>query len=318
VSRVAVLKGGRSLERQVSLASGERVEDALERLGHEVVGIDVGGDLFTALHDCAPDVAFIAMHGPGGEDGTVQELLEVLGIPYTGSGVSASARCSDKVLAKHALRDAGLPTPDWVAFTDTAFRELGAGQALDAIEQRLDFPLVVKPVGQGSAIGIKFARSAQEVPAAILAAFSYDPKVMIERFVAGRELAAGVLSGRAGGAQALPIVEAIARDRDFYDFTARYDIGRTRFACPADLDAALAARVQEVALAAYELLGCYGFARVDMILASDGPQILELNTIPGLTATSTLPQAADAAGIDFDELVGRTVELALTRARSTV
>jgi D-alanine-D-alanine ligase len=141
---------------------------------------------------------------------------------------------------------------------------------------------------------------------------------MIERFVAGRELAAGVLSGRAGGAQALPIVEAIARDRDFYDFTARYDIGRTRFACPADLDAALAARVQEVALAAYELLGCYGFARVDMILASDGPQILELNTIPGLTATSTLPQAADAAGIDFDELVGRTVELALTRARSTV
>jgi D-alanine-D-alanine ligase len=212
VSRVAVLKGGRSLERQVSLASGARVEDALERLGHEVVGIDVGGDLFTALHDCAPDVAFIAMHGPGGEDGTVQELLEVLGIPYTGSGVSASARCADKVLAKHALRDAGLPTPDWVAFTDTAFRDLGAGQALDAIEQRLDFPLVVKPVGQGSAIGIKFARSAQEVPAAILAAFSYDPKVMIERFVAGRELAAGVLSGRAGGAQALPIVEAIARD----------------------------------------------------------------------------------------------------------
>jgi D-alanine-D-alanine ligase len=301
------------LERQVSLASGARVEDALERVGHEVVGVDVGGDLLLRLREAAPDVAFIAMHGPGGEDGTVQELLEVLGIPYTGSGVSASARCADKVLAKHALRDAGLPTPDWVAFTEVAFRELGGGDALAAIEQRLDFPLVVKPVAQGSAIGIKFARSAEEVPAAILAAFSYDPKVVIERFVDGRELAVGVLSRLEGGAQALPIVEAIPRDRDFYDFTARYDIGRTRFACPADLEADVAAHVQELALAAYELLGCFGFARVDMILTAEGPQVLEINTIPGLTDTSTLPQAADAAGIDFDELVGRAVELASAR-----
>ena len=314
MSRVAVLKGGRSLERQVSLVSGARVEDALERLGHEVVGVDVGGDLFPRLRETAPDVAFIALHGPGGEDGTIQELIEALGIPYTGSGVSASARCSNKVLAKHALRDAGLPTPDWVAFSEDAFRELGAADALEAIEQRLEFPLVVKPTDQGSAIGIKFARSAAEVPAAILAAFSYDPKVLIERFVHGRELAIGVLSRLGGGAEALPIVEAIPRDRDFYDFTARYDIGRTRFDCPAALEPVLAAHVQEVALAAYELLGCYGFARVDMILAESGPQILEINTIPGLTETSLLPQAADAAGIDFDELVARAVELALTRA----
>jgi D-alanine-D-alanine ligase len=316
LSRVAVLKGGRSLERQVSLASGARVEDALERLGHEVVAVDVGADLLPLLRSAAPDVAFIALHGPGGEDGTVQELLEVLAIPYTGSGVSASARCSDKVLCKHALRDGGLPTPDWVAFTDAAFRELGAADALEAIEQRLEFPLVVKPVEQGSAIGIKFARNAGELPAAILAAFSYDPKVVIERFVAGRELAIGVLSRPSGGAQALPIVEAIPRDRDFYDFTARYDIGRTHFACPAALEPELAARVEEVAVAAYELLGCFGFARVDMILAAEGPQILEINTIPGLTATSTLPQAADAAGIDFDELVSRTLELALTARHS--
>ena len=302
----------------MSLASGARVEDALERLGHEVVAVDVGADLLPALREAAPDVAFIAMHGPGGEDGTVQELLEVLGIPYTGSGVSASARCSDKVLTKHALRDAGLPTPDWVAFTDAAFSELGAGDALEAIEQRLEFPLVIKPLAQGSAIGIKFARSAEEVPAAILAAFSYDPKVVIERFVPGRELAVSVLSRVEGGAQTLPIVEAIPRDRDFYDFTARYDIGRTRFACPAALERELAARVGDLALAAYELLGCFGFARVDMILAPDGPQILEINTIPGLTDMSTLPQAADAAGIDFDELVSRTIELALTRATSKV
>jgi D-alanine-D-alanine ligase len=312
VTRVAVLKGGRSLERQVSLASGARVEDALERLGHEVTGIDVGGDLLARLREADGELAFLALHGPGGEDGAIQELLEALAIPYTGSGVAASALCSDKVLAKHALRDAGLPTPDWVAFSDMTFRDLGGGEALDTIEKRLEFPLVVKPAAQGSAIGIKFARTRAEVPAAIVAAFSYDPKVLIERFVGGRELAVSVLSSPGGGAEALPIVEALPLDRDFYDFTARYDIGRTHFECPAALDPTVAARVREVALGAYELLGCFGFARVDMILTAEGePQILELNTIPGLTATSTLPQAADAAGIEFDELVERTIELAL-------
>src|SRR6202035_2648711 len=144
VSRVAVLKGGRSLERQVSLRSGARVEDALERLGHEVVPIDVGGDLAERLRSTRPDVAFVALHGRDGEDGTVQELLELLGVPYTGSGVSACIRSSDKVLAKHAMRDRGVPTPDFYAFNDTAFRDLGAAQALPAIEERLQFPIVVK------------------------------------------------------------------------------------------------------------------------------------------------------------------------------
>lgn len=313
MSRVAVLKGGRSLERQVSLSSGARVEDALERLGHEVVGIDVGADLLERLREAEPEIAFIALHGPGGEDGTVQELLEVLGIPYTGSGVGACARCSDKVLAKHALRDGGLPTPDWVAFSETALRELGAGEALGAIAERLRFPLVVKPSSHGSSLGIKFARSAADVPAALIAALSYDHKVLLERFVEGRELAVSILGRADGPPQALPIVEAIPLGQDFYDFAARYDIGRTRFECPADLDETVAARAHEVALAAFELLGAHGFARVDMILAEDGePQILELNPIPGLTETSLLPQAADAAGIDFDELVGRI--LAAVRA----
>src|SRR5438067_10166015 len=158
MSRIAVLKGGRSLERQVSLKSGARVQDALERLGHEVIPVDVGADLVARLMAEQPDVAFVALHGRDGEDGTIQELLEVMGIPHTGSGVSACIRAADKVLAKHAMRDAGIPTPDFFAFNETAFKELGAAQALPAIEERLRFPIVVKPAGQGSALGIKFAR----------------------------------------------------------------------------------------------------------------------------------------------------------------
>jgi D-alanine-D-alanine ligase len=318
MTRVAVLKGGRSYERQVSLASGARVEDALERLGHEVIGIDVGSDLLRRLRDAACELAFIALHGPGGEDGAVQQLLEVLQLPYTGSGVSACARCSDKVLAKHALRDAGLPTPDWVAFSDSAFRELGAADTLDAIELRLDFPLVVKPASQGSALGIKFARTPDDVPAALVAAFSYGRNVLLERYVAGRDLAVSVLGRVGGGAEVLPVAEAIPQGQEFYDFAARYDIGRTVFECPAALDDALTARVQQIALDAYELLGCDGFARVDMMVADDDePQILEINPIPGLTETSLLPQAADAAGIAFDELVARVVEVAQARAART-
>jgi D-alanine-D-alanine ligase len=302
----------------VSLASGARVEDALERLGHDVIGIDVGSDLLRRLREAACELAFIALHGPGGEDGAVQQLLEVLQLPYTGSGVSACARCSDKVLAKHALRDAGLPTPDWVAFSDSAFRELGAADTLDAIELRLDFPLVVKPASQGSALGIKFARAPDDVPAALVAAFSYDRNVLLERYVPGRDLAVSVLGLVGGGAEVLPIVEAIPQGQDFYDFAARYEIGRTAFECPAELDDALTARVQQIALEAYELLGCDGFARVDMMVGDDDePQILEINPIPGLTETSLLPQAADAAGISFDELVARVVEVAQARAART-
>jgi D-alanine-D-alanine ligase len=157
--KVAVLKGGRSLERGVSLRSGARVEDALERLGHEVLPIDAGGDLVRRLSAERPDVAFVAMHGVGGEDGTVQELLEILDIPFTGPGVVACGRCIDKVVGKQEMRDAGVPTPDWFAFNETAFRELGAADALANLEERLGFPLVVKPSRGGSALGVKFAAS---------------------------------------------------------------------------------------------------------------------------------------------------------------
>jgi D-alanine-D-alanine ligase len=312
--RVAVLKGGDSLERQVSLRSGARVEDALARLGHEVLPVDVGRDLVDRLTSDAPDVAFVALHGRGGEDGTVQELLELLGIPYTASGPSACMRCMDKVVAKHALRDAGLPTPDFYAFSQAAFEELGAARALPAIEERLDFPIVVKPAGQGSALGIKFARTAADVPGAIVSAFSYDTKVLLERHVAGRDLAVSVLDGP-DGAEALPVVEAVPHDEDFYDFEARYEIGRTSFICPADLPADAADRARDVALAAYRVLGCYGFARVDLMLdeATGELSLLEANVIPGLTDTSLLPLAAEAAGISFDALIARVLDLAVAR-----
>jgi D-alanine-D-alanine ligase len=314
VTRVALLKGGRSLERQVSLRSAAQVHDALERLGHEVASIDVGPDLVDRLEEARADVAFVALHGRGGEDGTVQELLELVGLPYTGSGPAACIRCMDKVVAKHAMRDAGIPTPDFYAFSETAFRDLGAARALPAIEARLDFPIVVKPAGQGSALGIKFAASAGDVPGAIVAAFSYDTKVLLERHVAGRDLAVSVIEGP-DGPEALPLVEAIPREEDFYDFEARYEIGHTDFRCPAEVGDEATRRAHELAIAVYRLLGCYGFARIDLMLeeATGQLEVLEANAIPGLTETSLLPQAAEAAGISFDALIERVVDLALAR-----
>jgi D-alanine-D-alanine ligase len=307
--KVAVLKGGRSLERGVSLRSGARVEDALERLGHEVLPLEGDSELVKRLDEEEPDVAFVAMHGRGGEDGTAQELLEILGIPFTGPGVAACARCIDKVLAKHEMRSSGVPTPDWFAFNETAFRELGAADALGALEERLGFPLVVKPSRGGSALGVKFAASWFEVPEALVSAFSYDERVLLERHVEGRELAVSVLGG-----EPLPVVEAIPEGGDRYDFEARYEIGRTSFVCPAELGGAETAAVTEVALGAYEALGCSGFSRVDLILGEEGPQVLEVNAIPGLTDTSLLPQAAEAAGMSFERLVERILDLALEPA----
>jgi len=327
VARVALLKGGRSLERQVSLRSGARVQDALERLGHEVTAVDADHDLVARLHDAAPDACFVALHGRDGEDGTVQELLEALGLPYTGPGVSACIRSADKVVAKHAMRDAGIPTPEFYAFTEAAFKQLGAADALPAIEQRLAFPIVVKPASGGSALGIKFARAAADVPAALVAGFSYDTKVLLERHVSGRDLAVSILDG-----QPLPIVEAIPREvtggpatqspergaKPSYDFESRYEIGRTDFVCPAELDDETTVRAQDLAVRTFELLGGYGCARVDLMLdAARGELVvLEMNAIPGMTETSLLPQAAEAAGLGFDALVERVLELALARGTS--
>ncbi len=306
--RVAVLKGGGGLERQVSLRSGARVEDALASLGHEVLAIDVGDELVGTLKAERPEVAFVALHGRVGEDGTVQELLEILRIPYTGPGVRACVRAIDKVAAKHELRAADVPTPDWAAFNSVAFRELGAADALDEIEANLGFPLVIKPAIGGSALGVRFAGVAEEVPEALLAAFSYDDRVLLERHVEGRELAISLINGIA-----LPAVEVVPREEDRFNYEARYEIGRTDYVCPADLGPA-EGPVLDAALRTWDVLGFDGFCRVDMILAEDGPQVLEANAVPGLTDTSLLPMAAEAAGFGFERLCERLLELARERS----
>lgn len=304
--RVAVLQGGRSLERQVSLQSGQRVEEALRRLGHEVHGIDVDHGLVRTLIELRPDVVFVALHGEDGEDGTVQELLEVLDIPYTGSDPGSCERCWDKVVAKRILADAGIATPDAVSVSSSALKQLGAAEALDAIGERLGFPLIVKPARQGSALGLRTVRKPTEAPDALLAALSYDRRALLEKYVDGHDLSVSVL-----GDETLPIVEVHPRDQDPY--SARYTIGQTTFTCPADLDPSTKAATEALARRAYTALGCRGFARVDLLLdrVTGDLTVLEVDAVPGLTQTSYLPVSAEAAGISFDDLVARLIELAL-------
>jgi D-alanine-D-alanine ligase len=322
--RVAVLKGGGSLERTVSLRSGARAQSALRQLGHEVVAIDAGPELVAQLLETQPDAAFVALHGSDGEDGTVQGLLEAIGIPYTGSGPAACMRCTDKALAKHLMREAQIPTPEFVAFKESAIKELGVVAALPGLERSIGFPMVAKPASQGSALGVKFARSAAELPGAIVGALSYDRKVVIERYIRGRDLAVSVLDAPTGSPPvdgsvvepiALPVVEAIPREEEFYNYESRYEIGMTTFVCPAELPDGVAERAQELALATYKLLGCHGVARVDLMLEEQTGEltVLETNVVPGLTETSLLPLAADAAEIWLDLLVERILDSAFTR-----
>jgi len=317
--KVAVLKGGHSLERSVSLRSGAQVQAGLQRLGHEVRAIDVSGELMPELLELEPDVAFIALHGREGEDGTVQGLLEAIALPYTGSGPAACMRCTDKVLAKHLMLEAGIPTPPFHALRETSIKDLGAAAAIAGVEQQLGFPLVVKPAKGGSALGVKFARASGELPGALVGAFSYDHTILLERYVKGRDLAVSVIDADGGGdragALALPVLEAVPREEAFYDYESRYRIGMTTFVCPAELAPETTARAQEMAVAVYQLLGCHGVARVDLMLSDDGDElwVLETNVVPGLTETSLLPQAADAAGIGFDALVERILASAFTR-----
>ncbi|NLE74044.1 MAG: D-alanine--D-alanine ligase [Actinobacteria bacterium] len=309
---VCVLYGGRSLERDVSLMTGRRVIRALKNLDYQVSEIDVDESLVRRMVDLMPEAVFIALHGRGGEDGTVQELLEILGIPYTGPRVPASIKAWDKVLTKHIFVEANIPTPDFYAFNDAAFRDLGAKDTLDIIAEHLGLPVVVKPSAQGSALGINFANEARDLPRAMMSALSFDRKVLLEKCIVGRELAVSVLDGD-NGPEALPVVEAKPRDDySYYDFDSRYVMGATDFTAPADLTDEQQAIVISTSLAAYEALGCTGFGRVDIIMDVDNtPWVLEVNTIPGLTETSLMPQAAEAAGLTFVDLVERMMRTAL-------
>lgn len=310
-----VAMGGRSLEREISLRGGRRVERALRELGYGVRALDADGDFVARLTDERPDFVFVAMHGRGGEDGTLQDLLETLAIPYTGSDPLASALCMDKMLFKRLLRLHDLPTPAFHSFNETAFRELGGASTFPRLLEELGLPVVVKPVAQGSAIGIKFVHTVEQLPGAILGAFGYGDRVLVERHVSGRELAVTILD-RPGGAAvaegpaALPIVELFTPE-SFYSYEAHYTIGQLRMQTPAALAPAVRERVERVALDSYRLTGCRDFARVDLILDEhDEPQVLEINTIPGLTETGIVTAAAEAAGMTFAELVAAIVERA--------
>jgi D-alanine-D-alanine ligase len=312
-AQAIVAMGGRSLEREISLRSGHRVERALRTLGYSVQALDVDGNFIDRVLAERPQFVFVAMHGRGGEDGTLQDLLETLAVPYTGSDPLASALCMDKMLFKRMLRLHDIPTPAFHSFNETAFRELGGARTFPKLLEELSLPAVVKPVAQGSAIGIKFVTSAEQLPSAILGAFGYGDRVLVEQRVLGRELAVTVLDspGSEDGPRALPVVELFTPE-SFYSYEAHYTIGQLRMEVPAQLSEQVRARVEQVALQSYALMGCRDFARVDLILDEhEIPQVLEINTIPGLTETGITTAAAEAAGMSFAELVEAIVARAV-------
>jgi len=306
---VAVLSGGISLEREVSLRSGGRVTDALGDRGHHVTRIDVDANLVRNLEQGGFDVAFLALHGSAGEDGTVQSLLELIGLPYTGPDVLASSLAWNKPIAQGLYARAGLHVPERVTLSQQAFREMGASAAVARIASALGTPLVVKPATGGSSLGLSIIDDASGLPQAIIGAFSYADVVLIERFVAGTEVAVTVLDG-----VALPPVE-IQPKEGAYDFAARYTAGATEFHAPARLDEDVRSACQTTATTAYEAIGARHLSRADLIVDVHGvPWLLELDTCPGMTGTSLVPLAAAAADLDFGTLCERLVALALRDA----
>ena len=305
--KILVLLGGSSSEREVSLSSGGRVAEALRSRGHTVTTADPHPDPLAVLAPArAADVVWLALHGGTGEDGTIQALLDLAGVAYTGSGHLASALAMDKDLSKHLFRAAGVPTADWRMVTmrgPAHWREPGfAAEAFAA----LGSPLVVKPSKQGSTVGLSIVKATEELPAAITEAFRHDDEVMLEAYVPGRELTVAVL-----GNAALPVGEIIPR-HDIYDYECKYTPGMAEELFPAPIPDALRDEAQRLALVAYDALKLRGCARIDFRLDPDGRLFcLEANTLPGMTGTSLVPQAAMAAGIDFPELCERIAVEAL-------
>jgi D-alanine-D-alanine ligase len=298
------------MERDISLITGTRVQHALERLGHEVHVLDIEDPTTEALMEISPDAAFICLHGPGGEDGTVQALLETLGIPYTGSGPLSSIRCMDKDYAKRAIRAAGIPTPPFRTFFRRAMNEMGAAAALDAAADSLGYPLVVKPAREGSSFGLSRVEAPDQLLDAVYEAFGYDAKILLERWVDGTEVSVPILEPAGEEPKALGLVEIRPRE-GAYNFEAKYTPGATDFAIPAEISAEAAVRLEETAVKTYELLGCSGFARVDTIVENGTPLVLDVKTVPGFTETSTFPLAAEAAGISFESLIETILETTL-------
>src|SRR5215212_7506260 len=304
------MRGGHSMERDVSLITGGRVAHALERLGHEVHSLDIEESTTERLVEIKPNAAFICLHGPGGEDGTIQALLEPLEIPYTGSGPLSSIRCMDKDYAKRALRAAGIPTPPMRTFLRRAMNEMGAAAALGPAAEHLGYPLAVKPAREGSSFGLSRVEEPEALIEAVYEAFGYDAKILLERWVTGAEISVPILEPAGEEPKVLGLVEIRPRE-GAYNFEAKYTPGATDFAIPAEISAEAAERVEKIALKTYQILGCSGFARVDTILEGGTPWILDVKTIPGFTETSTLPLAAEAVGISFERLIKTILDAAL-------
>jgi D-alanine-D-alanine ligase len=303
---VAVLSGGTSLEREVSLRSGRRVADALGDRGHHVDLLDLDAQLVPRLTADRPDVVFLALHGAAGEDGTIQSMLEVLELPYTGPDVLASSLAWNKPIAQGVYRRAGCTVPRGVRLSQQAFRELGAGAMLGRLTEELGLPLVVKPATGGSSLGVTVVEHETSLAAAVLEAFSYADAVLLEQAVIGTEVAVGVLDG-----VPLPPVEIEPVD-GIYDFAARYTAGATTFHVPARLPQDVLDACTANAVLAFQAIGARHVSRADLIVDADGtPWLLEIDTCPGLTDTSLLPLAAQAAGIDFGTLCERVTQLAL-------
>ena len=321
--KVAVLQGGASAEREVSLASGKNCIAALETAGFKVCAYDTAELSFMdALLQNPPDVAFIALHGKGGEDGTVQGVLELLGIPYTGSGVLASALAMDKTAAKSVFHRVGLPTPDDVMLTRAEV--CGAAFDMDALCEklvaRLGESLVVKPNNEGSSVGVSIVHDCDDLPDALHEALEFDDCVLVEPYIPGHEIMAGVLEecvhDRSDAApeivvKALPLIE-VESASEFYDYHSKYASGGSRHILPAHLDEEQTRVCQELAVAAHKVLGCKGYSRSDIRLRPDGKAfLLETNTLPGMTKTSLIPEAARSIGIELPELVTRLIHIAL-------
>jgi len=305
--RLALIAGGKSSEREVSLKSGAQVFAALDQSKYDIRRYDPLTDLARLVAD-APElqVALIIMHGRGGEDGAMQGFLDLLEIPYQGSGVLASALAMNKELSKALYQMTGLRVPNAMAFS----RQIAPSP--QEIEATLGLPVVIKPTTEGSSIGISLARTLTELRKGLAEAFRYDPHVLVEEFIQGTEITGAVLGNTT--AQALPLVEIIPADRyTFFDYDAKYQPGASNEICPARLDPELTERAQTCALKAHQALGCRGYSRTDMIVREDKIYVLETNTIPGMTATSLFPQAAKAAGLEFPALLDKLISLALEK-----
>jgi D-alanine-D-alanine ligase len=300
--RVAVVMGGPSAEREVSIESGQAVMRALASLGHDAQSLDFDGRFVDAVREIRPDVVFNALHGTGGEDGTIQGVLEWLGIPYTGSDLTSCALAMDKHITKKLLAAEGLPTPAWDTF------DL-AGGTLPLLPGSLNLPLVVKPRSSGSSAGVSIVRTHEEWTKAMINVAPKTTQILAEEFIPGREFSSAIL-----GEEALPLVEIIASD-EFYSYDAKYKPGGSRHLVPAPLDGDLTARLQMLALSVHRLLGLRDYSRTDFIVTKEGrPYILEINALPGLTPLSLFPDEARAAGISFEALIERLLQFALGRA----